>query len=188
MKATFVLIANNETENMGRKIMLEAHRKGDLGFEMARLPHHVSLKQPFKINDIDEIERYFDEFASTIKPITVNFTEVALWPSKVFGYDSGVMVIKAEKSDELYNLHKRLNKELEERFGACPAEFDGDAYTFHMTFAIGGQPFENYKKAYDLLEKKEYYEEVKFDQLGLLYYDNDNFVPGTYFCYKRIYI
>lgn len=188
MKATFVLIASNEIENMAKKVMLEAHQKGGLGFEMARLPHHVSLKQPFIIDDLDEIERYFDEFVSTMKPISVNFEEITLWPSKVFGYDSGVMVIQAEKTKELYDLHIRLNKELEERYGLCPAEFDGEAYTFHMTLAIGGKPFENYQKAYELLDKKVYDQEVEFNQLGLLYYDSDTITPGTYFCYKRVFI
>ena len=49
MKATIVLIADNDAENYGRKLMLEAHRYGKIGFEMARLPQHVSLKQPFVI-------------------------------------------------------------------------------------------------------------------------------------------
>lgn len=48
MKATLVLIADNKAENFGRRLMLDAHRAGDLGFEMARLPQHVSLKQPFQ--------------------------------------------------------------------------------------------------------------------------------------------
>ena len=47
MKATIVLIADCNAENFGRKMMLKAHRAGSLGFEMARLPQHVSLKQPF---------------------------------------------------------------------------------------------------------------------------------------------
>ena len=42
MKATFVLIADIEAENFGRKCMLEANRVGNIGFEMARLPHHIS--------------------------------------------------------------------------------------------------------------------------------------------------
>ena len=48
MKATIVLIADNDAENYGRKLMLEANRYGKMGFEMARLPQHVSLKQPFR--------------------------------------------------------------------------------------------------------------------------------------------
>jgi len=63
MKATIVLIANNDAENYGRKLMLEAHKIGDMGFEMARLPQHVSLKQPFSIPSLDEMEVFFDEFA-----------------------------------------------------------------------------------------------------------------------------
>jgi 2'-5' RNA ligase len=186
MKATFVLIASNETENMARKIMLEAHGKANLGFEMIRLPNHVSLKQPFHIDDLDEIEKYFDEFVKTLKPLTVKLKHLKCFPSSVLGYDSGVMMMVAEKSKELVELHSRLNRELEEHFGCCKGEFDGDEYMFHMTIAIGGKSFEEYQKAISLLDEREYNMEVTFNQLGLLYYDNDNIKPGTYFCYKKI--
>ena len=54
MKATVVLIAGNEAENYGRKLMFDAHKAGNVGFEMARLPHHVSLKQTFFIPSLEE--------------------------------------------------------------------------------------------------------------------------------------
>jgi 2'-5' RNA ligase len=186
MKATFVLLANNELENMGRRIMLEAHKKAKLGFEMARLPHHVSLKQPFHIESLEDIEHYFDEFVKTLKPIKVRLKEVKCYPSSVFGYSSGVMVIEAEKSQELQSLHKELNEELENRFGECKADFDGDDYIFHMTVAIGGGSFDSYEKALKLLDRTKYDIEVVFNELGLLYYDEDKIIPGSYFCYKRI--
>jgi len=63
MKATVVLIADNEAENFGRKMMLEAHKHGKIGFEMARLPQHVSLKQPFAISKLEDMEEFFDRFA-----------------------------------------------------------------------------------------------------------------------------
>jgi len=34
MKATIVLIANNETSNLASKLLLEANKIGKLGFEM----------------------------------------------------------------------------------------------------------------------------------------------------------
>jgi 2'-5' RNA ligase len=185
MKATFVLIASNEVENMARKIMLEAHRKAELGFEMTRLPSHVSLKQPFHIENLEQIEQYFDEFVKTLKPVTVKLEHLICLPNNVLGYDSGVMMMVAEKSNELAELHCRLNRELEERFGCCHADYDGDEYKFHMTIALGGKPYEDYQKALDLLSKKKFNSEVVFDQLGLLYYDDDNIKPGTYFCYKK---
>ena len=126
MKATIVLIADAAAENYGRKIMLEANRAGGVGFEMARLPQHVSLKQPFFIKSLEEME---------------------------------------------------------ERFGPCPAEHDND-YVFHMTVSIGGAPYEDYKRVYEELAKRAYREELVFDKLGLLYYDDDFIRPGTYFCYK----
>ena len=185
MKVTFVLIASNETENMARKILLEAHRKADLGFEMTRNPQHISLKQPFHINDLEKTEKYFDEFVKTLKPLKVKLKYLDCLPCSVFGYDSGVMMMVAEKSNELAELHSRLNNELAEKFGGCEAAFDGDEYKFHMTIAIGGKPFESYQKALNLLDKKTYNKEVIFNQLGLLYYDDDSIKPGTYFCYKK---
>lgn len=119
MKATIVLIADNDAENYGRKLMLEAHRYGKMGFEMARLPQHVSLKQPFAVPGLEAMEAFFDRFA----------------------------------------------KEL------CP-------------FDIGGADYESYQKAYDELRKSDYKQTFRFRKLGLLYYDNDNIAPGTYFCYK----
>lgn len=41
MKSTIVLIADNDAGNYGKKLMLEAHRHGNMGFEMARLPQHI---------------------------------------------------------------------------------------------------------------------------------------------------
>ncbi|QHQ62312.1 hypothetical protein Ana3638_17230 [Anaerocolumna sedimenticola] len=183
MKATIVLIANNEAENYGKKLMLEAHKAGNLGFEMARLPQHVSLKQPFSIPDLVQFEEFFDQFAKDIKPVAVKFKEVTIHPSKVLGYPSGCMSISAVKSVELTDIQNNLFWRLEERFGRCPAEHDDD-YVFHMTIAIGGAPYVNYEKAFIEMKKKDYQKAFVFDRLGLLYYDDDSIKPGTYFCYK----
>lgn len=183
MKATFVLLADVEAENFGRKCMLEAHRAGNVGFEMARLPHHISLKQPFKISKLDAVETIFDEFVKEVNTITVPLLELDCFPSNVFGYASGVLSIRAESTPQLVAMQKKLFELLESRLGPCPAEHDSD-YVFHMTIAIGGAPYENYEKAYRELKKQDFHKEFRFDRLGLLYYDDDNIKPGTYFCYK----
>lgn len=185
MKATIVLIANNEIEHYGKKLMLEAHKLGNLGFEMARLPQHISLKQPFSITNIEEFESFFDQFAKSIKPINIKFTHITMYPSSVFGYDSGCMVLCVEKTKELANLQSNLFTKLEKHFGKCPADYDND-YRFHMTFAIGGVPYENYEKAYNTMKQEKYEKECVFDKLGLLYYDDDSIRAGSYFCYKVV--
>ena len=156
MKATIVLLASIETENFGRKCMLKANKAAGLGFEMARLLHHISLKQPFKITDLNEVENIFDELANEFKAVFVPFVQLDCFPSNIFGYESGVLSIRAEKTPELEAMQKRL-------FGA---------------------KFENYINAHQLLKEKDYQKVFYFDRLGLLYYDDDNYKPGTYFCYK----
>uniref|UniRef100_UPI0040573091 hypothetical protein n=1 Tax=Acetatifactor sp. TaxID=1872090 RepID=UPI0040573091 len=124
MKATIVLIADNEAENFGRKLMLAAHRAGDLGFEMARLPQHVSLKQPFSIPSLEEMEAFFDEFAEKLvekiakagELFTVQFEELEICPSNVLGGNpSGVLSLRVKESKELREMQHKLFRELEKR-------------------------------------------------------------------------
>lgn len=184
MKGTIVLLAGTDAENYGRRIMYKAHAAGNLGFEMARLPQHVSLKQPFTIPNLSEFEAFFDSFAKEIKPINLQFEEINLYPSNTLGaVPSGCLSIRVKKNDILDALQKELFRQLEIKFGSCPAEHDDD-YIFHMTVAIGGAPFSNYEIAYQNLQKFDYENEFLFDKLGLFYYDDDNYKPGTYFCYK----
>ncbi len=183
MKATIVLLADVEAENFGRKCMLEAHLVGNVGFEMARLPHHISLKQPFKIPNLNEIEIIFDEFVQGVNTVTVPLLELNCFRSNVFGYESGVMSIRAESTPKLEAMQRKLFELLESRLGPCQAEHDSD-YVFHMTIAIGGVSYENYQKAYQVLKEHDFHREFLFDRLGLLYYDDDNIRLGTYFCYK----
>ena len=183
MKATIVLIADTTTENYGRKCILEANRIGNIGFEMARLPHHISLKQPFKVPNLEAVESIFDEYAKTVNALTVPMLQLDCFRSNVFGYESGCMSIRAESTSQLITMQQNLNALIEAKLGSCPAEYDSD-YVFHMTIAIGGAPYKNYEKAYQVMKKHDYHYDFHFNRLGLLYYDDDKIRPGTYFCYK----
>ena len=143
MKATIVLIANNEAENFGRRMMLEANKYGGMGFEMARLPQHVSLKQPFSIPNLEEMEAFFENFVKELRPFEIEFVDMDLFPSNVLGgVPSGCMSLRVKETPELLEAQRKLNEELYKKFGPCPAEHDDD-YIFHMTFAIGGAGFES---------------------------------------------
>ena len=184
MRATIVLVGNSDTQNCGAKLMLEANKIGQTGFEAARLPFHVSLKQTFKIDNLGEFEKFFDKFAATVSKMTIPFEELVIWQNNsIGGTPSGALTLKATKTDELDTLQKRLFSELADRFGPCPAEHDSD-YIFHMTVAIGKAPYENYLKAYEHLISKPIPKRLNFDKLALFYYDDDKIAAGTYFCYK----
>lgn len=184
MKATIVLVGNTDTQNYGGKTLLEAHKLAKTGFEMARLPFHVSLKQPFFIHDLKEFEAFFDKFARLVKPMEIPFEEMVLSPNNSIGcIPSGCLALRATRTAELDILQKRLFRELTEKFGPCPAEHDDD-YIFHMTLAIGNAPYENYIQAYQHLKLKPIPKGFIFDKIALFYYDDDSIAAGTYFCYK----
>lgn len=185
MKATFVLIADNETSNFGNQLMYEANTATTIGFEMARLPLHVSLKQPFMINNLNEVESLFDSFALSCELTRVEFDSLALYPTEIFGYNSGCMALGVKPTNSLLQMQHNLFTQLEANIGKCQADHD-ENYWFHMTVAIGGGSFNDYETAYKKLKLKEIPKHGTFNKLGLLYYEDDNYKPGSYFCYKTI--
>lgn len=143
MKATFALIGDTNTENYGRKCMVKANNIANIGFEMARLPFHISLKQPFKIPSLETVESIFDEYVSSAKAITVPLLKLDCFSSNALGYESGCMSIRAENTSELKVMQENLFELLEAKLGSCPAEHNWD-YVFHMTIAIGGAPYKGH--------------------------------------------
>ena len=114
MKATIVLIADNDAENYGRKLMLEAHRYGKIGFEMARLPQHISLKQPFVISDLENMEVFFDGFIKELHPFDIEFIDMDIFPSNVLGgIKSGCMSLRVKETPQLVDAQKKLNERLD---------------------------------------------------------------------------
>ncbi|HEX5692484.1 MAG TPA: 2'-5' RNA ligase family protein, partial [Roseiflexaceae bacterium] len=71
MKAGFVLLVDHTIHNRLRRLAYELHRDYQLGFHGALIPPHISLKQPFKIDDVDAVEAYFDEFAASVAPFEI---------------------------------------------------------------------------------------------------------------------
>ena len=69
---------------------------------------NVCLKQPFKIPSIDLIENIFDDYAQGLKEISVPLLQLDCFPSNIFGYESGVLSIRAEKTPQLEKMQKDL--------------------------------------------------------------------------------
>jgi 2'-5' RNA ligase len=130
IKAACALLANRDIQNEVSRLAWEAHRRWTTGLVAPRLPAHVSLKQPFPINDdLSRFESYLTEFAQKTPPFQIELDGFFVWPT-VFG-------IAVQESPALRTLHNLLNKELPEIFPDARADFDGDAYRFHMTIATG---------------------------------------------------
>jgi 2'-5' RNA ligase len=132
MRTAIALLVEDELSNRLASFTLRCR---DYGFSLKilRLPAHVSLKQPFIVNDFEGFEKYFEEFARHTEPQQLNLDGFLFWDNA----EQGVVVVRVAATPRLRQLHSQLNAELEQEFGETQADFDGDTYEFHLTVAIG---------------------------------------------------
>jgi len=132
MRTAIALLVEDELSNRLASFTLRCR---DFGFNLnvLRLPAHVSLKQPFLVHDFERFERYFEDFARHAEPQHLKLEGFLFWGSA----EQGVVAVRVRTSPRLRQLHSQLNAELAQIFGGTQADFDGDAYEFHLTVAIG---------------------------------------------------
>ena len=183
MKAAFALLADYATHNAVRKLAWQMYQNYGISLETSRLPPHVSLKQPFDIPNISDLEEYMTELAGSLSPIDITLTELELIEVTGANGPSGILWLQVEQTSALHKLHTHLNQELASRFGNTQADFDGPGYQFHMTIAIGGSSLVDSRRAYG--DFKDSWREVRFraDTLALFAYDNISSQPD-YISYK----
>jgi 2'-5' RNA ligase len=186
MKAAFALLADHQTYNLVRKLSWDIHRKYRTGIDICRLPPHVSLKQPFSISDLDEVEKYMTELAAGISPFEVHLTGLELIPADMDGLQSGILWMNVQETDVLRGLHERINRELASRFEDVSAPFDSLEYHFHMTVVMGGQSLELYRKIYDEFSGRLKDLRYTVREIGLFVYDDVNEKNIAYINYKNL--
>ena len=184
MKATFALLTNHEIHNIVRSLSWEIHQRYHTGTRHASLPPHVSLKQPFHIDDLAPLENYMAEMAGSIRPFEVSLTELQVIPISYGETTYGLLWVDVEETRELRDLHNRLNSDLNERFGNTPADFDGDQYHFHLTITMGGQPVEVYRQFYREVSDPKINLRFRVQELAMFVYDEPLGPDSNYLCYK----
>jgi 2'-5' RNA ligase len=148
MKAAFALLVDTTVHNFMRRLAVGINERYRTGFKAAVLPPHISLKQPFQISGLAAVEAYFDQLAQSVEPFEITLTHLELQVVSLDDGEKGVLWLAVRENRVLRNLHQRINLELSERFENTQAPFDGPAYRFHATLAVGGQPVDVYRRIY----------------------------------------
>jgi len=180
MQTCFVLLVDHTIHNSMRRLAFELHRDYRTGFHGALIPPHISLKQPFRVADIDAVEAYFDAFAAGIRPFDVALEGVEVLP------EAGIVWVAVRESPALRDLHNRLSAELAARFANTAAEFDGPSYRFHATVLLGGQPPKVYRRIAAELRPPALPRTCHIREIMMCYIDDDSFAPGTFITYKTL--
>jgi 2'-5' RNA ligase len=184
VKATFALLADSENYNLVRKLSWDIHQKYRTGIDICRLPPHISLKQPFDIDDLDSLTDYMTELARSLEPFQTLLTHLELIETTMDGFHTGILWLNVAETEFLRGLHNRVNEELTARFGNVPAAFDGADYHFHMTIAIGGQPIETYRKIVDEFNDRLVNLPCTVREMVMFVYDERTAVNAGYMTYR----
>jgi 2'-5' RNA ligase len=184
MKATFALLANTEIYNLVRKLSWDIHQQYRTGIDLCRLPPHISLKQPFEISELTPLENYMEELARSINPFSVNLTQLELMETTLDDLRTGILWLNVHETNYLRELHNRINQELSARFGNVSASFDGSAYHFHMSVAIGGQPIATYQQIFKEFSGRLANLQYTIQDLVMFVYDEKTLMNAGFMTYK----
>lgn len=188
MQAAFALLPHHDSANVACRLAWDLHRKYRTGLFARRLPPRVSLKQPFDIDDMEELAGYGAELARRIEPFPIELAGCALFEHPPEAPEVSVISVSVRETDYLRSLHDRLNAELAGRYGERRASFDGDAYRFHLTIAVGFGIAENFRQGFTQCQSATFPPVLLARELALFAYDDaGDKVPDWQFIPYRIY-
>lgn len=128
--------------------------------------------------DLAAIEASFDHLARSIDPFPLTFPRIG-GPG-----DAPALWLEVDETETLRGLHTRINQELAARFQETQAPFDGPAYHFHLSIALGGASSALYRSMVAKLASQYVALQIIARHLALFYYDDDQISPGSFLTYK----
>ena len=181
MKAAIALLLEGDAHAAVRRVALELHGVSGFGLSAAQLPAHVSLKQPFNISSVSEVEVFFDGFAASLEPTHLTLSSLEFWNID----DVVIAYLNVLEDDALRPIHNRLNAELKAQFGFSPAPFDGEAYHFHAT-AVIDHANDATLEAMKTRAGERFDIRTTANSLGLFVFTGDDFALGSFVSYKTL--
>ncbi len=181
MKAAIALLSDTHVQNVARRMVYEINQLGGIRFLGSLLPAHVSLKQPFTFERMDDLENWFESFSRRVAPFRIDLERVY--------YDAwdtyAIVGFEVMETPKLRLLHNQVNEELKNVVMDASAPHDGDEYRFHLTIELGETGSENpFKQFYDSLPEKQVGLSFTAEQIALFFYADGPIGAGSFICYK----
>ena len=162
-------------------MVFEMSQHTSMSFLGSLLPSHVSLKQPFAFEDMDQLETWFDAFAARTAPVDITLD--GIYYSEWAPY--GIIGFEVVETPTLRALHNQINQELPAIVADPSAPHDGESYLFHLTIETGPIDAANpYKPYYEGLADKKFSHAFRAEHLALFYYAPGPIQVGSFILYR----
>jgi len=181
MKAALVLLADRDVQNFARRAVVELSIKDQVGFFASLLPAHVSLKQPFTFESLEQLDRYTAGLAARIAPFEIRLDR--FYTAEWTGH--GILGLNVVETAQLRELHDLLNRELAALVRDPSAAHDGGAYHFHLTIEMGKVAGENpFRAYYERLADPSVNLSFTARELGVFFYATEEYSAGSFTTYQ----
>ena len=181
MKAAIALLSDYHVQNVARRMVYELNQKDRIEFLGSLLPSHVSLKQPFTIENMEAQEGWFESFSKRVPTVHIQLERVY--------YDAwneyAIIGFEVLETPILRSLHEQINRELKEVVRDPSAPHDGDDYRFHLTIELGKVVNTNpFLQIYEALPEKNVGLSFMAEHIALFFYPREPIEAGSFICYK----
>ena len=181
MKAAIALLSDFHVQNVARRMAYEINQRAGIKFFGSLLPAHVSLKQPFTFENMEDLENWFESFSKQVPPFRIDLEKVYYdeWDN------TAIIGFEVLETPSLRLLHNQINSELRDLVLDASAPHDGAEYRFHLTIELGEVGSTNpYKQLYDSLPEKQVALSFIANHIALFLYPYAHIEPGSFICYK----
>lgn len=181
MKAAIALLSDFHVQNIARRMVYEIQQHARIRFLGSLLPAHVSLKQPFSFENMEDLETWFESFSQEVHPFRIDLERIYYeeWDRyAIIGFE-------VLETPILRSLHDRINQELKNLVIDPSAPHDGEEYRFHLTVELGEVGDTNpFKQFFDSLPEKQVYLSFLAEYIALFFYADGPIETGSFICYK----
>lgn len=182
-KGTLCLLADFDSENYIRSIMLKGAMEGGLGVQAASLPRHISLGMPYEVPDWEKYEEFASDLSKKLKPVSVTLCDMGCGK---LGERAGSWFLKFCEDFGLDEIREETKKELFDSLKILPIEKDNVKGQKNITLGFGKASYESYETYVNSFDKSLFIgHECKFTELGIFYYDEPTISASTFFCAQR---
>lgn len=180
------LLLDDDMQNMTRALSYKLHKTFNAPLAATKLPQHISLKQTFNCEALEEVVSYLEDVIKGCGSIPIELTELQLIKMPTGKYDTGILWIDVKETEALRAFHNKLNQELSTKFGIQNGSFDGEKFHFHSTITLGEVPYTEYEKMYNSIKNTAIHVNSQVNKMGIFYSPEQEAVSGSFMCYKII--
>ncbi len=159
MQAAFVALLDPPSYNYVRTLQVKIYSLFGTK-ETLKLEPHITIKYAFDINNLNSVEKYFDELVNQTKTFELTLEGIS-------SFEKDIVFLDVRNNSAITNLHLKILEDISQKFSVNPGEFEGEEMHFHTTLAYKDISPETFKKIKYSLKSEQSSFSFKVKRLGM---------------------